>query len=367
WCDVIKGMVYLHSLNPVLIHGDLKPMNVLVDDEGHARICDFGLVRILSDEAVGFNTTTTHTGTARYLAYELVVDDRPIPTTATDVHAVGCIGLDFIFLTSPYANCKRYPQLFVSVGKKIPPATKIPMSSEPSGPILELWEVLNACWSAVPQIRPSVLELERTNYRQSTASELDKLLIKGSVWWEMRVFGQTIRCKLLPIGCTKWWMNPVFSVWYHGLSFMGDTLAPIHSLKSERAIWVTFARDVGVPSAGLKRVTRYLAYELATDDKPMPTTATDVYAVGCIGLDFIFLTTPYANCKRHVQLFVSLDQKIPPATKIPIPGEPSKPILELWNVLNGCWNVVPQKRPSILELERFVEGQRVALVAALND
>ncbi|PVF91112.1 kinase-like protein, partial [Serendipita vermifera] len=71
WCDVIKGMVYLHSLNPVLIHGDLKPMNVLVDDEGHARICDFGLVRILSDEAVGFNTTTTHTGTARYLAYEL--------------------------------------------------------------------------------------------------------------------------------------------------------------------------------------------------------------------------------------------------------------------------------------------------------
>ncbi|PVF91771.1 kinase-like protein [Serendipita vermifera] len=50
WCDVIKGMVYLHSPNPVLIHGDLKPINVLVDDDGRARIwildwCGFFLTR----------------------------------------------------------------------------------------------------------------------------------------------------------------------------------------------------------------------------------------------------------------------------------------------------------------------------------
>jgi serine/threonine protein kinase len=69
-------------------------MNVLVDDAGHARICDFGLVRIVSDEAVGLNTTTTHTGTVRYLAHELVVDEKPLPTEASDVHAIGCIGLD---------------------------------------------------------------------------------------------------------------------------------------------------------------------------------------------------------------------------------------------------------------------------------
>jgi serine/threonine protein kinase len=69
-------------------------MNVLIDDDGRARICDFGLVRILSDEITGMTTTTTHTGTARYLAYELVVSDQPLPTTASDVYAIGCIGLD---------------------------------------------------------------------------------------------------------------------------------------------------------------------------------------------------------------------------------------------------------------------------------
>jgi serine/threonine protein kinase len=69
-------------------------MNILIDDDGRARICDFGLVRILSDESTGLVTTTTHTGTVRYLAYELVVSEQPVPTVASDVHALGCIGLD---------------------------------------------------------------------------------------------------------------------------------------------------------------------------------------------------------------------------------------------------------------------------------
>jgi serine/threonine protein kinase len=40
-------------------------------------------------------TTTTYTGTERYLSYELVLaGEDAIPTTASDVYAVGCIGLE---------------------------------------------------------------------------------------------------------------------------------------------------------------------------------------------------------------------------------------------------------------------------------
>ena len=42
-------------------------------------------------------TTTAHAGTARYLAYELVeslgLGDN-LPTTASDVHALACIGME---------------------------------------------------------------------------------------------------------------------------------------------------------------------------------------------------------------------------------------------------------------------------------
>jgi len=37
---------------------------------------------------------TAHTGIARYLAYELVVIDAAVPTTASDIYATGCIGLE---------------------------------------------------------------------------------------------------------------------------------------------------------------------------------------------------------------------------------------------------------------------------------
>lgn len=43
----------------------------------------------------GLTTTTAYTGTTRYLAYELVdYDDKAIPTTDTDVYALGCLGLE---------------------------------------------------------------------------------------------------------------------------------------------------------------------------------------------------------------------------------------------------------------------------------
>jgi len=71
--------------------------NVLVDKDGVGQLCDFGLTRFMEDGLEsGLTTTTAHTGTTRYLAYELVEydDDKPIPTMATDVYALGCLGLE---------------------------------------------------------------------------------------------------------------------------------------------------------------------------------------------------------------------------------------------------------------------------------
>jgi serine/threonine protein kinase len=71
-------------------------MNVLIDDSGNAQICDFGLMRIYLEEgSSGMTTTSAHTGTDRYLAYELVKEgENAIPTVASDIYATGCIGLE---------------------------------------------------------------------------------------------------------------------------------------------------------------------------------------------------------------------------------------------------------------------------------
>lgn len=45
--EIGSGLVYLHSQD--VIHGDLKGANILIDDDGKALLCDFGLSQIKAD------------------------------------------------------------------------------------------------------------------------------------------------------------------------------------------------------------------------------------------------------------------------------------------------------------------------------
>lgn len=47
--DIAKGLEYLHSLDPPVIHGDIKPSNILLDQYFKAKIGDFGLARVKSE------------------------------------------------------------------------------------------------------------------------------------------------------------------------------------------------------------------------------------------------------------------------------------------------------------------------------
>lgn len=68
----------------------------MIDETGRPRLCDFGLARIfLEEESTGLTTISEHTGTTRYLAPELVAGENSVhPTTASDVYALGCLGLE---------------------------------------------------------------------------------------------------------------------------------------------------------------------------------------------------------------------------------------------------------------------------------
>lgn len=48
--DIAKGLEYLHGLDPPVIHGDIKPSNILLDQYFSAKIADFGLAKLKSEE-----------------------------------------------------------------------------------------------------------------------------------------------------------------------------------------------------------------------------------------------------------------------------------------------------------------------------
>ena len=47
-CDVLRGLEALHSAQPRgLVHRDLKPSNIVLTADAAAKLCDFGLTRML--------------------------------------------------------------------------------------------------------------------------------------------------------------------------------------------------------------------------------------------------------------------------------------------------------------------------------
>ncbi|KAF8331383.1 kinase-like domain-containing protein [Cantharellus anzutake] len=86
--DIAKGLDYLHHLTPAVIHGDLKPANVLVSDNHNAILCDFGLSRFSSELSTG-QTSSTAAFTIRFTPPEVILDEER-KSTESDVYSFAC-------------------------------------------------------------------------------------------------------------------------------------------------------------------------------------------------------------------------------------------------------------------------------------
>jgi len=84
---VARAVHHAHRLR--VVHRDLKPGNILLDEVGEPHVADFGLARRL-DASTGLTVSGTVTGTAEYMAPEQARGERQ-PTEAIDVYGLGGI------------------------------------------------------------------------------------------------------------------------------------------------------------------------------------------------------------------------------------------------------------------------------------
>src|SRR5699024_2207533 len=73
--DAALGMTWLHQNNPIVIHRDLKTSNLLLDENGRVKVCDFGLSQI-KDPGTFIADGNKAKGTPLWMAPEVMQSHR---------------------------------------------------------------------------------------------------------------------------------------------------------------------------------------------------------------------------------------------------------------------------------------------------
>lgn len=159
--EVSSGLRYLHHQSPTIVHGDLKPGNVLIDNDGVAKLCDFGLAHLVTGEGETLVSGGGNPGTQRYAAPELRCppddEDNILATSKTDIYSLACIAYEFLYLKLPFADRTTVPSIIAAGYNHIPPARQSQADQSILGSLTpHFWALAESCWDEEPEKRPDI-------------------------------------------------------------------------------------------------------------------------------------------------------------------------------------------------------------------
>src|SRR5581483_11785003 len=92
-----------HAHERGILHRDLKPGNILLDEQGQPQVTDFGLAKLVEDESTITNTMDV-LGTPSYLSPEQAAGQAKSLTKACDIYGLGAVFYELLTGNPPFAG-----------------------------------------------------------------------------------------------------------------------------------------------------------------------------------------------------------------------------------------------------------------------
>jgi serine/threonine-protein kinase len=142
--DVAAGLDALRAAG--LVHRDVKPGNILLDERGRAYIADFGLAK--NPQGSLLTRPGQALGSVDYMAPEQIRGDEV--STAADIYGLGCVMYECLCGRTPFADAKGMQILWAHLREEPPDPCRLRRDLAPS-----LGHALMAALKKDPDARPA--------------------------------------------------------------------------------------------------------------------------------------------------------------------------------------------------------------------
>ena len=147
-------MRYIHKAG--ILHRDLKPQNILIDNNYYPKVCDFGLSRCFADSLTNSMqlSMTGSIGTPLYMAPELYEDDQHYGP-AVDVYAFAFLAYEIVTGNEPFCENGKsatLTELIRKIKNGLRPKFEYNINDN-------MKDLIEKCWSQDPKDRPSFDEI----------------------------------------------------------------------------------------------------------------------------------------------------------------------------------------------------------------